>query len=70
MIEIKLLNKSANEAIDLAAALRNTGLQQGTDFEFAFFQSKWNNVIGEIPKYVVFKFYKKKDATMFALRWA
>lgn len=70
MVVIKLLNKSASEIIDLVQHLKSTGLVQGTDFDFEFFQSKWDDMIGEIPKQTRFIFYNEKAGTMFALRWS
>ena len=49
--------------------LRAQGLTQGTDFDFAYNQSKWDDMIGEIPKSAIFSFYTEKYATLFAIKY-
>ena len=70
MTVIKLLDKDPNEVIEIVRELRNSGMIQGQDFDFAYYQSKWDDMIGEIPRHVEFKFYVAKSATMFALKYA
>jgi hypothetical protein len=55
--------------MDIVRALRADGLVQGHDFDFAFHQSRWDDMIGEIPKETVFTFYTEKYATLFALKY-
>lgn len=69
MTVIKLLNKDPNEVMDIVRAMRANGMVQGKDFDFAYYQSRWDEMIGEIPKNVEFRFYEEKLATWFALRW-
>jgi hypothetical protein len=69
MTVIKLLDKNPNEVIEIVQAMRDSGMVQGKDFDFAYYQSKWDEMIGEIPKNVEFRFYEEKTATWFALRW-
>lgn len=69
MTVIKLLNKDPNEVMDIVRSMRANGMVQGKDFDFAYYQSRWDEMIGEIPKNVEFRFYEEKLATWFALRW-
>ena len=59
----------AGKTMDIVRDLRAQGLVQGTDFDFAFHQSKWDEMIGEIPKHTIFTFYKDKNATWFILKY-
>jgi hypothetical protein len=56
--------------MDLVRELRLQGLVQGIDFDFAFHQSQWDDMIGEIPKQTVFTFYTERYATLFALKYS
>ena len=55
--------------MDIVRDLRAQGLVQSVHFDFAFYQSKWDDAIGEIPKQVVFTFYEEKYATFFTLKY-
>ena len=50
--------------------LRQQKLQQGTDFDFAYYQSRWDNMTGDVPGYVEFRFYDSKWASWFNLKWS
>jgi hypothetical protein len=50
--------------------LKAQGLTQGKDFDFAFNQSRWDEMIGEVPKQTIFTFYTEKHATLFALKYS
>jgi hypothetical protein len=69
MVVITLQNKDPNEIMEIVKDMRKQGLVQGQDFDFAYKQSKWDNMIGEIPKHTEFIFYNEKMATLFALKW-
>lgn len=56
--------------MDIVHTLRSDGLVQGVDFDFAYNQSKWDNMIGEIPRHTYFTFYVEKYATLFALKYS
>ena len=58
-----------NEIMDKVKELRSSNLTQGIDFDFAFYQSRWDEMIGEIPNYAYFKFYNDKAAVLYALKW-
>lgn len=64
---VNITNKNAIDALDLVYKLKAKGYVQGVDFDFAFYQSKWDDMIGEIPKQTQFTFYKEELATWFSL---
>lgn len=67
---VTILNRNANTVMDIVHELRAQGLTQGRDFDFAFNQSRWDDMIGEIPKYATFTFYTEKYATLFAIKYS
>jgi hypothetical protein len=69
-ISITINNKDSNEIMDIVRELRRNGLTQGKDFDFAFNQSRWDDMIGEIPRQTIFTFYTEKHATFFALKYS
>ena len=69
MTNITLHDRSPNEVLEMVKELREQGLVQGTDFDFAYNQSRWDEMIGEVPKSAIFSFYTEKYATMFALKY-
>ena len=68
MIEIKIKRK-LDKIIEIVYNLRKDGLMQGVDFDFAYHQSKWDEMIGEIPEETKFTFYDDKQAMLFALKY-
>ena len=70
MKAIKIYGDDPPRILEIVRELREFGLVQGTDFDFALHQSKWDNMIGEIPKNTIFTFYTEKWATWFALKYA
>jgi hypothetical protein len=69
MTNITLHDRSPTEVLEMVKELRQQGLVQGEDFDFAYNQSRWDEMIGEIPKSAIFSFYTEKYATMFALKY-
>lgn len=69
MTNITLHDRSPNEVLEMVKELREQGLVQGSDFDFAYNQSRWDEMIGEVPKSAIFSFYTEKYATMFALKY-
>jgi hypothetical protein len=55
--------------MEIVRELRLQGLLQGRDFDFAFNQSKWDDMIGEIPRTTVFTFYTEKWSSWFILKY-
>ena len=68
-VKINVEGKDPNEILDIVKQLRASGLVQGVHFDFAFNQSRWDEMIGEIPKNTVFTFYEEKYSTLFALKY-
>jgi hypothetical protein len=66
---VEIANKSSNEVVDIVNELRDQGLVQGTDFDFAYHPSTLDT-FDHVPSKVVFTFHTEKYATLFALRWA
>lgn len=71
MIEVVVRHMKANEVMELVKELRQSGLVQGVDFDFAFSHAKYNNDGWEAvePRQTVFKFHTEKYATLFALKY-
>lgn len=69
MTVIKLLEKDPGAVIDIVKELRASGLVQGKDFDFAFYQTRWDPMIGDVKGFTSFTFYEEKLATWFALKY-
>jgi hypothetical protein len=69
MKEIQVDKFGASKIIDIVHQMRSLGWVQGQDFDFAFHQPRWDDMIGEIPNSTVFTFYDEKYATMFILKF-
>lgn len=69
-IDIAVFRKKPDEVITIVKQLRLQGLTQSVDFDFAFNQSRWDDMIGEIPQQAIFTFYTEKHATLFALKYS
>jgi hypothetical protein len=67
MIQIKLSTMKPDAMLDVVQELRAKGYVQGVDFDFAYHQSKWDDMIGEIPRETIFTFYEDELATWFEL---
>jgi len=67
--QIIVPHRNASDIMDIVRSLRQQGLVQHRDFDFAFNQSKWDDMIGEIPNSTVFTFYDEKYTTMFILKY-
>ena len=68
MTEIKI-DRKLDKIIEIVYSLRKDGLVQGIDFDFAYHQSKWDDMIGEIPTQTIFTFYDDEQAMLFALKY-
>ena len=69
MTVIKLLDKDPTEVIEIVKAMRASGLTQGKDFDFAFYKTRWDPMIGDVSGFTNFTFYEEKLATWFSLRY-
>lgn len=66
---ITIEDKDPGDILDIVKELRGSGLVQGVHFDFAYHQSRWDEMIGEIPKRTTFTFYEDKYSTLFALKY-
>jgi len=69
MITVTVTGKEPSEVLEIVHQLRREGMVQGQDFDFAFKQSQWDGMIGEIPKHADFMFYNEQLASWFSLKW-
>jgi hypothetical protein len=58
-----------SRTFDIVYELKLMGWIIGEDFDFAYHQSSWDEMIGEIPKQTVFTFDNDSNASYFMLRW-
>ena len=63
------LPHDVNSILSIVSELRSQGYVQGVDFDFAYHQSAWDDMIGEIPKNTVFTFYTEEISMLFALKY-
>lgn len=67
--DLVIKHTPAHRAVDLKNQLIEDGLVQGQDFDFAYYQSKWDDMIGEIPSQTKFSFRDQAMATFYQLKW-
>jgi len=70
MKQVVIAKRSAGQIMEIVQELRASGLVQGVDFDFAYYQSRWDEMIGEVPSETVFTFYQDKYSTLFALKYS
>lgn len=71
MIEIVVMYKDPSGIIDIVKDLRQQGLVQGQDFDFAYRPPQWDNFSGDEirNKHTIFSFYTEELASWFALKY-
>ena len=71
-VDIVILNRKADDVMNIVRGLRDQGLIQGVDFDFAFHNATYTSDgwYEEEPRRTVFTFYAEKYATLFALKWS
>ena len=71
MKQVTINHTGPNEIMNIVTEMRNAGLVQGKDFDFAFYTASYNTDGYEAvnPRHTVFTFYEDKWATWFLLRW-
>lgn len=71
MIEVKILDISVSEILDIVKDARLKGYVQGVDFDFTYHPPKFDNFSGDAVynRCVIFKFYKEELATWFSLKY-
>lgn len=69
--EVILENLKANEIMEIVRELRESGLVQGTDFDFRYNQTQYDYNGWEVvsPQHTAFIFYKDKYATFFTIKY-
>jgi hypothetical protein len=70
-MDVKINNLSPNDSIEIIRDIREQGLVQGKDFDFAYHQTTWDKVNYQMiePEHTVFKFHNDKWATWFSLKY-
>ena len=71
-VDIVILNRKADDVMNIVRSLRDQGLTQGVDFDFAYRQATFDPITGHsvTDRHTVFTFYTEKYATLFALKWS
>lgn len=68
-MEVKLENKSIDEVLRIVNELRQQGLIQHTDFDFAYQPGSWDIIEGSTPSGATFTFHTEKYGTLFRLKY-
>jgi hypothetical protein len=57
--------------MEIGHELRNMGYIQGVDFDYAYYQEKYDNFSHDpiVKRHARFTFYNDINASYFALRW-
>ena len=66
---ITIEDRDPNKILDIVKELRASGLVQGVHFDFAYNQSRWDPMIGDVKGFTNFTFYEEKYSTLFALKY-
>ena len=71
MIEVRIDNVDAIDAMRIVQELRDMGWRQGEEFDFSYHHTSRDGYSYEImdPMHVDFVFYQEPYATMFALKY-
>ena len=70
MITVVVEDRALVDIIDIVKELRTSGLKQGVHFDFAYNQSRWDPMIGNVKGFTNFTFYEEKYSTLFALKYS
>jgi len=68
-VTITIENRSVTDVLDIVKELKTSGLVQGVHFDFAYNQSRWDPMIGDVKGFTHFTFYEEKYSTLFALKY-
>jgi hypothetical protein len=68
-ITVVIENRSVSDVLDIVKELKISGLVQGVHFDFAYNQSRWDPMIGDVKGFTNFTFYEEKYSTLFALKY-
>ena len=68
-ITVVVENRNVSDVLDIVKELKANGLIQGVHFDFAYNQSRWDPMIGDVKGFTNFTFYEEKYSTLFALKY-
>ena len=68
-VTITIENRDVSDVLDIVKELKTSGLVQGVHFDFAYNQSRWDPMIGDVKGFTNFTFYEEKYSTLFALKY-
>jgi len=68
-ITVVVENRDVSDVLDIVKELKASGLVQGVHFDFAYNQSHWDPMIGDVKGFTNFTFYEEKYSTLFALKY-
>ena len=66
-----ILYITAKRTMEIGQELRSMGYVQGVDFDYAYYQEKYDNFSHDpiVKRHARFTFYNDSNASYFALRW-
>jgi hypothetical protein len=66
-----ILYITAKRTMEIGQELRTMGYIQGVDFDYAYYQEKYDNFSHEpiVKRHARFTFYNDSNASYFALKW-
>jgi hypothetical protein len=67
--KVTLRNLYSIKIIDIVHELKELGLVQGDDFEFAYHSGSWDGMTKEYERHTVFRFKDEAIATWFMLKY-
>jgi hypothetical protein len=68
-ITVVVEDRNVSDVLDIVKELKASGLVQGVHFDFAYNQSRWDPMIGDVKGFTNFTFYEEKYSTLFALKY-
>ena len=68
-VSVTIENRDPNDILEIVKQLRASGLVQGVHFDFAYNQSRWDPMIGDVKGFTHFTFYEERYSTLFALKY-
>ena len=71
MTQHVILYIDAKRTMEIGNELRTNGWIQGVDFDYAYYQEKYDNFSHEpiVKRHARFTFYNDSNASYFALKW-
>jgi hypothetical protein len=66
-----ILYITAKKTMEIGQELRTMGYIQGVDFDYAYYQEKYDNFSHDpiVKRHARFTFYNDSNASYFALKW-